>query len=127
MSRIRFSGGKSRQQNERPIVRRQNRWDGGEEKRFDVESIDISSNSVAKLVNARGHRNYVEGRGGSEKIIIESISLSDFDNNTETLGAAMQTGSLYAANGNTIVGVGDAFTILKTSDFISTPLATPSL
>lgn len=126
MPRQRFTGGRSRQQNERLIRRYQRRFDGGEEKKQDRQSTDISTNAVAILENARGHETNIEGRGGSELYTAADITLTVPDGTSQTLTYAMQQtdGLLYVANGNAVPDVGDIFMISAQYDLSGTPFDT---
>ncbi len=61
MSRRRFNP-TSIKQDKRLIVRRQESFNAGTVS--DVEPVDIPNNAVAKLINARGHKNAIRGRTG---------------------------------------------------------------
>lgn len=64
MARRRFRP-TTEQFDERLIVRKQETFNGGTVS--DVEAVDIPSNAVARLVNARGHKNAIRGRTGAQE------------------------------------------------------------
>lgn len=128
MPKARFTGGRSRQQNERMIFRRQHRFDGGMQKRRDRDPANIDASAVAELRNARGHRHFIEGRGGCEQLTAADITLTlPIIGSAHNLGEAMNTpdGELYLANDSTIPAIGDIFATTTSGDFLAdTALAT---
>ena len=124
MPRQRFTGGRSRQQNERMITRSQRRFDGGQAKKLDTLSTDLPTNAVAELENARGHRTFIQGRGGSELFTCADITLTIPSVTTQTLTYAMQQtdGLLYVANGNAVPDIGDVFRVTSVNDLDTQPL-----
>lgn len=128
MPKARFTGGRSRQQNERMIFRRQHRFDGGMALRLDRDPAMLDDNQLAELVNARGHRHYIEGRGGCEQLTAANITLDlPVIGSGHDITEAMNDtyGELYIANGNAVPDIGDIFVAMSSGDFLAdTALAT---
>ncbi len=127
MPRARFTGGRTRQQNERMIFRRQHRFDGGMQRRLDRDSATIDANAMVDLVNARGHRHYLTGRGGCEQLTAADITLTLLAaGSPNDLSDSMQDpyGELYIANGNAVPAIGDIFVCKTVGDFTDSALAT---
>lgn len=106
---------RSKQFSERIISRSQNRFEAGMFRQEDTEGIDVPSNGMADLKNCYGFKNYAEGRGGSFLLTPANIGVTLTDN-TESLSTAVQSGEIFAANGNTIPSVGDILMVYDDSD-----------
>lgn len=66
---------RTRKQDERAIVRTQNRFDAGQYS--DIDPSDIPYNSVSKLINARGYSGSLQGRTGSLQYSERELPIRD--------------------------------------------------
>ena len=110
---------KSRAFNERMLQRQFTRWGAGQVS----DSFETPSNGFAKLHNARDHQEEVRGARGSYLWTPADIGIKlevapgELYDASETLGNAIQSGSLYSANGGAVPSVGTIFQIYNSIDF----------
>lgn len=112
---------RSVQQNERPIVRKQYRFDDGMRMSPDCEGLDVgdgtsNNKAVAYLNNCRGFKAHIEGDPGTVRFTAAKFSVLITDN-SEELSDALLTGELFVANGNAELADETVFEVRGFGDF----------
>lgn len=115
-------------ENQRPIVRKQYRFDDGMRMAPDCEGLDVgdgtsNSRALAYLNNCRGFKAHIEGDPGTVRFTAAKFSLAITDN-METYSYALTDGELFTANGDAELTTETIFEVRGTGDFIGNELTT---
>ncbi len=114
-------------ENERPIVRKQYRFDDGMRMAPDCEGLDVGDNTsnpraVAWLNNCRGYKTNIEGDPGTVRFVAAAFAVTITDN-AESYETALLEGELFTANGEEELAEEVVFEVCGVGDFTGDTLA----